>query len=172
MTSKFKKYRITGPETVERKARAVSPAAKPLVAGEGPLAIRSGVMIHQMRQGLKKAIRALRGDLTQESFAQQIGVSQAALARVESLNNEIFPSTPMLIRIALVSGRDLQMSFVKRTEDASGIDAISAETAGFPSSSGLEDFRAVIEDYDGNRASAKDAYTVQPVHEIVEKEYE
>lgn len=150
MTSNFKRYGISGPKNPERTVHVDSSTAKPakyLVGGEGPLSVRSGAMIHQMRQGLKKAIRYMRGDLKQEEFARKIGISQSALARMESLSNNVFPSTPLLIRMALISGRDLRMSFVKRAESEFGADAISAETTGFSSSSGLAEGGALREDY-------------------------
>lgn len=147
MNSKFERYRISGPEKPKSKALAAGPAAKALAAGEGPASVRSGVMIHQMRQGLKKAIKSMRGDLTQFVFARKVGISQAALARMESLNNEVFPTTPLLIRMAVISERDVRISFVERTKSESDPDTISAETAGFAPSLRLGEGVVVRDEY-------------------------
>jgi transcriptional regulator with XRE-family HTH domain len=84
-------------------------------------------MIHALRHGLKQAIRKMRGHRTQAEFASSIGISQSALARMESPNNEVFPSTPLLIRIAMASGCDLRVSFLNRADERE----ISARTDAF-----------------------------------------
>jgi transcriptional regulator with XRE-family HTH domain len=137
---------------------------------ENPPSVRSAAMIDRMRQGLKRAIKELRGDMTQAAFARRIGIRQAALARMESLSNEVFPSTPLLIRIALVSSRDLQVSFVKRTLDVSGADMLTADTAGFPTSAELKDYRVVIQDRLPSEASSDDTvHGILPIHAIIER---
>lgn len=133
MPSAFEKHRIPLPDKGESKARRPSPSARSLVLDSAPMAVRSGLMIHQMRQNLKLAVRMMRGDMTQAAFARKIRIKQSALARLESLNNDVFPSTALLIRIALVTGRDLHTQFIKRDESASGPATIIAETSGFSS---------------------------------------
>jgi len=171
--STFEKYAIALPKTAEARAQRgkalMMNAARPLAIGEGPLSVRSAAMIHQMRQGLKLAIKELRGDMTQAAFARRIGITQAALARMESLNNEVFPSTPLLIRIALVSSRDLRVSFVKRTMDAYGADMLSVDTAGFPTSAESGDYRVVIQDRRPGRAPADTVFGIRPIHAAIEK---
>jgi hypothetical protein len=89
---------------------------------------------------------------------------------MESLSNEVFPSTPLLIRIALVSSRDLQVSFVKRTLDVSGADMLTADTAGFPTSAELKDYRVVIQDRLPSEASSDDTvHGILPIHAIIER---
>jgi transcriptional regulator with XRE-family HTH domain len=173
--SAFTNFAVPLPVTFEQAKRRsldersqLRKAAKLLLSGEGPLSGRSAAMIDQLRQRLKMTIKELRGDMTQAEFAQRIGIRQAALARMESLNNEVFPSTPMLIRIALVSGRDLQLSFVKRTEDTIGADMLLADTYGFPTSAELKDYRVVFEE--GYPSSSDDnTPAMLPVHAAIEK---
>lgn len=171
--STFVEYTVALPETLEAPARHRGPkilgSAEALAIEEGPLSVRSATMIDQMRQSLKMAIRELRGDMSQTAFAKQIGIRQTALARMESLNNEVFPSTPLLIRIALVSGRDLQVSFVRRTEDALGVDMITAETAGFSTSAGSHDYRVVIHGRLRDMKVGDDTQSIRPLIATIEE---
>jgi transcriptional regulator with XRE-family HTH domain len=155
--SSFKKYAVTLPKTLEvrpRRGKSVTlEAAESLATMKFPLAISSAAMIDGMRQGLKLAIKELRGELTQEAFARRIGITQAALARMESLNNEVFPSTPLLIRIALVSGRDLRVSFVNRLTETFDAEKPLLDMVGFPSPAPSEGYPVMLQQRLRNRVS-------------------
>ena len=142
----FERYAVTLPNTLKpRPDRGKIEAGQSLTSESLPFAMRSAAIIDRTRRGLKLAIKALRGSLTQQEFASRIGITQAALARMESLNNDVFPSTPLLIRIALVSGVDLRISFLKPRMNPTGIARPLAHPTGFPSLTASEGNEVVIE---------------------------
>jgi len=60
-------------------------------------------------------VRELRGDLTQDEFAQMLDIKQAMVSRYEA--DKEMPSPPILLRLAQFSGRPMEWLLTGKEED-------------------------------------------------------
>ncbi|MCH7692038.1 MAG: helix-turn-helix transcriptional regulator [Proteobacteria bacterium] len=96
------------------------PRATALAVEEEPLAMQAAKQARRFQRQIKQVVPLLRGARSQEAFARDTNMRQAAIGRLESEKDRTMPRIETLLRIALAAGRDLELTFVKHDPSAEG----------------------------------------------------
>lgn len=96
------------------------PRATALAVEEEPLAMQAAKQARRFQRQIKQVVPLLRGARSQEVFARDADMRQAAVGRLESEKDRTMPRIETLLRIALAAGHDLELRFAKRDPSAEG----------------------------------------------------
>lgn len=96
------------------------PRATALAVEEEPLAMQAAKQARRFQRQIKQVVPLLRGARSQEVFARDADMRQAAVGRLESEKDRTMPRIETLLRIALAAGHDLELRFAKRDPAAEG----------------------------------------------------